>query len=357
MTLTATTTTPSGTPAGGYAMPTTRREMRLARHVDAAAGPEHFELVSEPVAKIGPGQVLVRTDHLPLAAAYQDMMTTHCQLPVPPFEVGAPLLGAGALGTVIASESETLAVGDLVQSMTGWCDYSSGPAEQYWRLDRDVVPSPVYYLSQGPTAYYGMATLAQAGPGDVVFVSGAAGGVGSLAGQIARCRGAATVIGSAGSDEKVDYLVRELGFSSAFNYKLGNVEAQLREHAPDGINVYFDNVGGAQFEAAIQVAAPHARFVLCGELSAQNPTGEPSHPRLDLMTAITKHLELKPFATYHTPDQIQAWIAHFGQWLGEGSFVFPHTSVTGSLEDAPQTLVNLLAGDYRGNVSLALRTD
>lgn len=330
-------------------IPKKAREIQLARHLDDGAPTYgHFDVAEVKVPEAGPGDVVVRVEYLFVAAAYQDLMRTDCQLPVPPFQVGGRI-GGGEVGTVVHSQSPDLAVGDLVQSMNGWSEFSVGPADRFYKIDRELFPSPSYFLSQGPTAYYGMADIARAGEDDVVFVSGAAGGVGSLAGQIAKCRGAARVIGSAGSQDKVDYLTGTLGYDAAFNYKDGPVVDRLRELAPDGINVFFDNVGGEQFEAAVQLAAPHARFALCGALSGQiGRTG--GFPRLDLMTAITRHVELLPFATYHTPEQIWAWTEHFGKWLGEGRFVFPQTVVEGGIEEAPRTLLALLGGEHRGNV-------
>lgn len=236
--------------------------------------------------------------------------------------------------------------------MTGWCEYSVGPAGQYHRLKPDLFPNSVHFLSQGPTAYYGMAEIAKVGAGDVVFVSGAAGGVGSLAGQIAECRGAAKVIGSAGSPAKVDYLVNELGYDTAFDYHDGPAVDHLRTLAPEGITVFFDNVGGAQFDAAVQAAATGARFAICGSLSTQIGEHTDRFPKPDLIAANAKHIQVLPFSTYHTPEQIAAWIEHFSTWLAEDRFVFPHTIVDGGIRQVPQALVSLLAGQYRGNVSV-----
>jgi len=334
-------------------VPDRAREVRLAKHLEGALSLDNFDPVEVDVTPPGPGEVLVRTDYLALSAAVPELMKPDCPIPMPLFAVGERLSGP-VVGTVVRSNAPDLAVGDLVQSFAGWCEYSTGPAEGYFKLSPDVFPNPAYYLGNGPTAYYGMADVAQAGEGDVVFVSGAAGGVGSLAGQIARCRGAAKVIGSAGSPAKVAYLVDELGFDAAFDYHDGPVVDQLRRLAPDGITVFFDNVGGAQFEAAVQAAAPHARFALCGALAGQlgDPAGR--FPKLDLMTAITKHLTLLPFACHHTPDQLGAWFAHFGQWLGEGRFVYPQTVVEVGLSQAPDALLALLRGEYRGNVAVHL---
>lgn len=337
-------------------VPGRAQEVRLTRALEGELTLGHFDIVETPVPRPGAGEVVVRTQYLSLAAAYADLMRPGCQLPLPPFAAGERL-GGGTVGTVVRSADDRLAVGDLVQSMSGWSEYSTGPAEAYVKLRADLFPSPVHYLSQGPTAYYGMAGIARAGEGDVVFVSGAAGGVGSLAGQIARCRGAARVIGSAGSKEKVDYLLEELGYDAAFDYHDGPVLDRLRELAPDGIDVFFDNVGGEQFEAAVQVAAPHARFALCGALAGQIGGGRAGHPRLDLMRAITRHLEIRPFACHHLPEQIGAWYQHFAQWLREGRFVFPHTTVRGGLAQAPGAMIALLNGRHRGNVAVQVASD
>ncbi|GAA1116567.1 zinc-binding dehydrogenase [Arthrobacter flavus] len=234
--------------------------------------------------------------------------------------------------------------------MNGWREELTGPANTFYPVPVEVLPGAEYVLNQGVTAYHGMVDIAEVGEGDVVFVTGAAGGVGSLAGQIAKARGAKTVIGSAGSAEKVKYLVEELGFDAGINYRDGLVQEQLAEFAPEGINVFFDTVGGSQFEAAVQAAAPDARFALCGTLAGQIDGGNAGSPRLDIMTAIVKQLTIRPFSTFHTPEQLQAWGTHYGQWLAEGKMVFPHTIIDGGLEAAPAALDALLKGRYRGNV-------
>jgi NADPH-dependent curcumin reductase CurA len=234
----------------------------------------------------------------------------------------------------------------------GWSEFWVGPAEEFVKLDPNLLPSPVHHLSQGTTAYYGMTDIAQVGEGDVVFVSGAAGGVGSLAGQIAKCLGATKVIGSAGSKAKVDYLTDELGFDAAFDYHDGPLLDQLRRLAPEGITVFFDNVGGDQFTAAVLAAAPHARFALCGVLA--NQVGGTSSYLLpvDVMESGLRLLRLLPFACRHTSAQTEAWTKHFSEWLAEGRFVFPHTVVDGGIEATPRALLSLLNGEYRGNVTV-----
>ena len=337
-------------------IPNTAREVRLAKQLTGELALDNFEVVEVGLPEPGPGEVLVRTDYLGLSVAYLEMMRADSQLPIPPWSVGQRI-GGGAVGTVVRSDSADLAVGDLVKTMAGWCEYSAGPASSYPRADRGLFPSPVHHLSQGPTAYYGMAEIAKVGEGDVVFVSGAAGGVGSLAGQIAKCRGAAKVIGSAGSKEKVDYLVDELRYDAAFDYHDGLVVDHLDKLAPEGITVFFDNVGGEQQAAAVQAAAPRARFALCGALAAQIRGGDDRFPGPDLEAAAAKDIEVLPFSTYHTPEQIAAWTGHFSRWLAQGRFVFPHTIVEGGLTGAPQAHVSLLKGAYKGNVSVQIATD
>jgi NADPH-dependent curcumin reductase CurA len=323
------------------------REIQLAAQVVGAPSLGDFAVATTEVD----GEVLVRTDQVGLAATYLELMRADCTIPVPAWQPGRRV-GLAAIGTVVRSDSPQLAVGDLVQSMTGWSEYSAGPAAQYVKLD--PIADPGHHLGQGPTAYYGMAEVAAVGEGDVVFVSGAAGGVGSLAGQIARCRGAARVIGSAGSPAKVAYLENELGFDAAFDYHDGPAADRLRELAPEGISVFFDVVGGEQYQAALQAARYGARFALCGSLSSQLGDAAERFPAPDRAAAQARGVELLPFSCHHTPDQVAAWWEHFGTWRGEGRFVYPQTVIKGGVEDVPQAFLSLLQGAYRGNVSVRL---
>lgn len=331
-------------------LPATGKEVRLARYVVNQPAKDDFEVVEVDVAQPTSGNVLVRNLYLQVTAVMRDLMTEDPGLPMmPAYKVGERPWG-GAVGVVVASESPDLAVGDTVQHMDGWTEFSTGPAAQYFKVDPSWYPGPEYFLNQGITAYHGMAGVAEVGEDGVVFVSNAAGGVGSLAGQIAKARGAKRVIGSAGSAEKVEYLTKELGYDAAFNYKDGPVVDQLRELAPDGINVFFDLVGGEQFEAAVQASAQGARLVLGGAVSAQTGNAEGAFPKLDIMAGIIRQIVIKPFSTYHTPEQIQAWNQHFAQWLQEGKIVLPYTVVEGGVDAAPEALTALLGGAYKGNV-------
>jgi len=338
-------------------VPAKALEVRLARHLRGAITPAVFDVTDAEIREPADDELVVRYDYLSIATPMVDLMRKDVRLPMPPYEVGKRLWGF-AVGTVVVSRSKDFEPGDEVLGQDGWGEYTVGPASGFTKTYPGMFPQPNYYLSQGPTAYHGMVDIAEVGEGDTVYVTGAAGGVGSLAGQIAKCRGAKRVIGAAGSAAKVKWLVNELGFDAAFNYKDGPVVDQLAELAPDGIDVFFDNVGGEHFEAAVQAAAPNARFALCGVLGAQlgdsRKKARAGAPRLDILTGILKQIVIKPFSTYHTPEQIQAWMEHFGQWLKEGKFVFPNTVVKGGIEAAPQALVDLTQGKYKGNVSVKL---
>jgi NADPH-dependent curcumin reductase CurA len=294
------------------------------------------------------GEVRVRTDAMQVAVAMADLMREDPGLPMPPYAVEEPLWGP-AVGTVVESRGE-MPVGTVVSHMSGWREEAVGSASSFRPVPMDRLPSAEHALNQGVTAYHGMVDVARVGAGDVVFVTGAAGGVGALAGQIARARGASTVIGSTGSPEKAAYLVGELGFDAAIVHRDEDVLGRLRELAPDGIDVLFDTVAGPQLEAAVQAAAHGARFALCGALAGQVGGGDGGHPRLDVMTAIVKELEIRPFSTRHTPEQVRAWEEHYAAWLWEGRIVFPRTVVEGGLTAAPGALDGLLRGDSRGNV-------
>ncbi|WP_181802128.1 MDR family NADP-dependent oxidoreductase [Streptomyces shenzhenensis] len=330
-------------------LPSVSREVRLAAYPGTEVTLEHFEYGESALSEPAEGQVVVRNDWMTLGSVARDQMNPDTKLPIPVFQPGVAMWGR-TVGTVVRSNSEALAVGDLVEHFSGWREYAVGPAHEFYRRDRALLPGAEYFLSQGPTAWHGMVGTAGVREGDTVFVSGATNGVGALAGQIARLCGAKRVIGSTGSKAKIDFLVEELGFDAAFDYHEGPVAQRLAELAPDGLDVVFDNVGGEQFEAAVQLAARGARFALCGALSGQHGGGDGGSPRLPLMSAITKDLTLRGFATLHTPDQIEEWNARFSTWLKEGSIVFPHTVVEGGVAELPQAFLDLLARKYSGTV-------
>lgn len=314
---------------------------------------EVLEVVTLPPREPAAGQVRVRNLFQQVIAASADLMFATSQIPVPVFRVGEPISGP-AIGKVVESRDEDLPVGTVVLHMSGWREESVlGPGEAIPVPD-GVFPGPEYLLNQGVPAYHGIVDIAAVGEGDVVLVSGAAGGVGSMAAQIAKARGAARVIGIAGGPEKARYLVEELGLDAAIDHRGDDLDERLTELAPDGISVFFDTIGGAQFEAALRHAAFGARFALCGALAGQVGGGDGGHPRFDLMTAIAHEVQIRPFSTRHTADQVEAWNTSYARWFAEGRIRFARTLLDGGLHRVVTAQDELLAGVHRGNVVVRL---
>lgn len=254
------------------AHPATHREVRLAARADGALTPDHFAVADAPLPVPGPGTVLVRNRIMAVTAAMRSMMGS-ADLPMPSFVPGRALWGA-AIGEVVEAPGGGFAPGDLVRHDLGWREYALVDAARCRRIDPDALPDPAAHLSQGATAWGALVHIAQVRPGDTVFVTGAAGGVGSLAGQIARRLGARRVIGSTGSARKAEYLVKELGYDEVVLRGAGPIGEQLRRAAPNGIDVLLDTVAGEQLAAALESARTGARFALVGALSAQLGGGD-----------------------------------------------------------------------------------
>jgi NADPH-dependent curcumin reductase CurA len=325
-----------------------------AHRTDLAQPPSSvLEVVALPPQEPAAGQVRVRNLFQQVIAASGDLMFATSRIPVPVFRVGEPISGP-AVGSVVESRAADLPVGTVVLHASGWREESIlGPGEAFPVPD-GVFPGPEYLLNQGVPAYYGMVDVAGVGEGDVVLVSGAAGGVGSMAAQIAKARGAASVIGIAGGPEKCRYLVDELGLDAAVDHRGDDLDDRLSELAPGGITAFFDTIGGSQFEAALRHAAPGARFALCGTLAGQIGGGDGGHPRLDLMTAIAREVQIRPFSTRHTPEQVEAWNTHYAKWYADGRVRFARTLLDGTLQRAVTAQDELLAGVHRGTVIVQL---
>jgi hypothetical protein len=272
---------------------------------------------------------------------------------VPPFQVDKPLEG-GAVGEVIASRSADIAVGQHVLHGSGWREHAVLPVKAVSVVDTEVAPASAYLGvlgMPGLTAYVGLTAVAEMREGDTVFVSGAAGAVGQLAGQIARALGAERVVGSAGSDDKVARL-RELGYDAGFNYKTTPVRDGLREAAPDGIDVYFDNVGGDHLEAAISSLRLHGRVAMCGAISQYNATDPAPGPR-NLFQAIGKGLTLRGFIVGQYPKLVGEYRERAAGWLAEGVLQGDETFRDG-LDGAPQAFMDLLDGANTGKMLVRL---
>ncbi|MYX07043.1 zinc-binding dehydrogenase [Streptomyces sp. SID8375] len=331
----------------------THREVRLTARPQGPVTDDLFEIVEVPVPEPGPGQVLVRNTVMGVAAVMRTLMDENNVVPVPAFEVGEPLNGP-ALGEVVAAPGTDLTPGDLVEHRLGWREYALLDADGVHRRAPGLMPDPAAYLSQGPTAWMGIVRGAEVRPGDTVFVTGAAGGVGSLAGQIARLRGAARVIGSTGSQEKADRLIKEFGYDAVVIRGAGPIEEQLRAVAPEGIDALFDNVGGEQLGAAIAVANTGARLALVGALSSQlSEDGKPHRAEIDTLSLLARNITLRGVALHAHMDLLPEWNQRFGEGLRDGTLTFPHTRLHG-IEQAPRALRELTEGRHLGAVLVEL---
>ncbi|MEU5694892.1 NADP-dependent oxidoreductase [Actinosynnema sp. NPDC020468] len=332
-------------------VPSTALEVHLASRPTGFPTPDDFALVEAPVPTPGPGQLLVRNTFMSVDPYMRGRMND-AKSYVPPFALGAVLEG-GAVGEVLVSDVPGIAVGDTVAHFAGWREYAVvGDAV---KVDPEVAPvsTALGVLGMpGLTAYAGLLDVAAFREGDTVFVSGAAGAVGQVAGQVARLRGAKRVIGSAGSAEKVAYLVEELGFDAAFDYHDGDVRDLLAAAAPEGVDVYFDNTGGPQLEAALASANLYARFALCGAISNYN-TDQPAGPR-NLSLAVGKRVTLRGFLVRDHEHLRPAFEREVGGWVRDGSLRHRETITTGGLANAPAAFIGMLRGENIGKALVAL---
>jgi NADPH-dependent curcumin reductase CurA len=335
---------------------TRSREFHLASRPHGEPTLENFELVETDTPTPGDGEVAVRNSFLSVDPYMRGRMND-AKSYLPPFEIGRPMDG-GAVGEVVESRASDLAVGDTVVHMKGWREYATGTAGEFRKVDATLA-SPSQYLgalgTTGFTAWVGLVDIAQLKEGDVVFVSGAAGAVGSVAGQIAKLRGASRVVGSAGSDEKVGYVLNELGFDAAFNYHTAPVREQLRDAAPGGIDVYFDNVGGDHLEAAIGVFKTYGRAALCGAISQYNNTEASAGPR-NLALAVPRRLTLRGYIIFDHLARFADFIEEVAPWLAAGKISARETIVDG-IENAPQAFIGLLHGDNIGKMLVRTAPD
>jgi len=334
--------------------PTTSREVRLAARPTGWPTTENFNVATVDLPELQDGEVLVRNAVMSVDPYMRGRMDDRPSY-VPPFQVGAALDG-GAVGEVVVSKSDNVATGTQVLHGFGWREYAVLPAKRVQPIDTAVAPASAYLGVLGMpgfTAYVGLTEIAAMKEGDAVFVSGAAGAVGSLVGQIARRRGASRVIGSAGSADKVRHLVDDLGFDAAFNYKDGNVGKQLREAAHDGIDVYFDNVGGDHLEAAIGSLNTFGRVAVCGMISQYNATEATPAPR-NLALLITKRLSIRGFIVSDNNALQLAFLDEVGPWVRDGSLITEETFVDGGVDAAPQAFIDLMRGANTGKMLVRL---
>ncbi|EST22511.1 NADP-dependent oxidoreductase [Streptomyces niveus] len=336
------------------ALPASGREWHLVARPHGWPKAEDFALREVPVAEPGEGRILVRNKHFSVDPYMRGRMND-VKSYTPPFKLDHPMDG-GAVGEVVASDAEGFAVGDHVLHGLGWREYARVPAQYAVKVDASLAPLSAYLGvlgMTGLTAYAGLFETASFKEGDAVFVSGAAGAVGSQVGQLARIKGASRVIGSAGSDDKVKLLTEEYGFDAAFNYKTGgSIKDQLKQAAPDGIDVYFDNVGGEHLEAALSSFNLHGRATICGMISQYNSTEATPAPR-NLAVIIGKRLRLQGMLVNDHKALQPQFVKDVAGWLASGELKYRETFVEG-IENGYDAFVGLLRGENTGKMIVTL---
>jgi NADPH-dependent curcumin reductase CurA len=307
---------------------------------------DNFELKELPAPALQDGWIRVENKWLSVDPYMRGRMND-VKSYVPPFEIGAPLEG-GAVGTVVESRSPHFREGETVFHMMGWREAATGPAEKF----NKVPPMPVedhQWLGNlgltGATAYFGLLRVAQAKEGDIVFVSAAAGAVGSAVVQIAKAKGM-TVIGSAGGADKLAW-VRELGADAAIDYKAEPIVPALLREAPNGIDVYFDNVGGDHLDAAFAAARQKARFAICGMIEGYN--GAPPHAFRYVMRVIAARIRMQGFIYTDYLPEMGDFYRDMGGWVASGQ-VKGRETVRDGIETAPEAFLDLFRGANMGKM-------
>jgi hypothetical protein len=335
------------------ALPATSREWHLVSRPEGWPKPGDFALVEAEIRQPRGNEALVRNTYLSVDPYMRGRMSA-AKSYIAPFELGKVMQG-GAVGEVVASNIDGIAPGDHVLHFGGWREYATVDAAQTVKVDPEAAPLSSYLGvlgMTGLTAYAGLLRTAAFEEGDSVFVSGAAGAVGSQVGQIAKLKGASRVVGSAGSDEKVKLLVEEYGFDAAFNYRNGPVSEQLRDAAPDGVDVYFDNVGGDHLEAAIGSLNRGGRVALCGMISVYN-TSEPAPGPRNLARLIQTRGRIEGFLVSDHYDLQPQFLREVGGWVRSGELKYRETVVEG-IENHLEAFLGVLRGDNTGKMIVKL---
>jgi NADPH-dependent curcumin reductase CurA len=339
---------------------TTSREWHLTRRPHGVPVDEDFALVDVELHDPGDGEILVRNSFLSVDPYMRGRMND-AKSYVPAFRLDQPMDGE-AVGVVeqvgeaaVDSNGSAIAVGDRVIHRFGWRTTSLVPAKSARILDISLAPEQAYLGvlgMPGLTAYVGLLRIGQFVEGERLFVSSAAGAVGSMVGQLARLKGASLVVGSAGGPEKTAWLLDEAGFDAAIDYKATPIRKGLAEAAPEGIDVYFDNVGGDHLEAAISALRPGGRAAICGMISVYNATEATPGPR-NLPMIIGKRLTLRGFIVFDHADLRPQFEAEVGQWLADGKIVQRETCVD-EIDNAVNGFRDLMAGSNRGKMLIRL---
>ena len=329
-------------------MSTMNRQILLAARPVGFPKDSDFKLVESPMPDPEEGQILVRSIYLSVDPYMRGRMND-VKSYAPPVQIGG-VMGGGAVGRVVKSNNPQFKEGDIVEGTFGWQDYAVSNGQGVRKIDPGLAPisTALGVLGMpGLTAYFGLLAITNPQPGETVVVSGAAGAVGALVGQIARikdCR----AIGIAGADDKISYLNDELGFDGAFNYKtVSDYYEKLRELCPEGIDVYFDNVGGAITDAVFRLINTRARISICGQISQYNLEKPEMAPRIILTVLLTRQARAEGFLVFQFADRYPEGLKQMAQWLKEGKLKYKE-DIEHGLENTPRAFMAMLQGRNLG---------
>ena len=314
----------------------------------------NFEYREQPIPEVGAGEVLVQNLYLSFDPTFRGQMEDRPNY-VPPMQIGDIMRG-GSAGKIVKSDHPDFQIGDLVSGAGGWQDYfipNTADLMSISKISQGIsIPNALsIYGITGLTAYFGLLDVGQPVPGDTVLVSGAAGATGSVVGQIAKIKGC-QVVGIAGGPEKCAWLTDEANFDAAIDYKSEHVYKRIRELCPQGVNVYFENVGGEILEAALGCLAQKARVVLCGGISAYNSDQAPAGPK-NLLSLIGTRSRMEGFLVLDYADRFPQAVKEMSHWMDEGRLVSLEDIQEG-FENAPKTFIRLFTGQNLGKQMLKL---
>ena len=324
------------------------RRVVLASRPTAYPEPQHFRIEEVPIPRPREGEALVKVIWLSLDPYMRGRMREGPSYATP-VAVGGVMTG-GVVGRVIESRSPEVQVGDIVEGSLGWQEYAVSRPGALRKVDTELAPisTAIGVLGMpGMTAYFGFLEVGQPEVGDTVVVSAASGAVGQVVGQIARIMGC-RVVGTAGSDAKVDFIVNELGFDAGINYKTEDVDAALAAACPDGIDVYFDNVGGFVTDAVTQQINVHARISVCGQISQYN-LAEPELAPRSMGLLIQKQARMEGFLVFNFAHRHEHARQRMAAWIRSGELRYKEDVVEG-LENAPQAFIGMMTGENFGKL-------
>jgi NADPH-dependent curcumin reductase CurA len=328
-------------------------QCRLAARPVGLPGRGDWSYVQEPAREPGEGEVLVKVAYVSLDPAMRGWMNDSRSY-IPPVGIGE-VMRAFAVGEVVASQDPDVAVGEHVGGLLGVQQYATVSGKGVVKVDAGMAPLPTYLGAlgmPGVTAYFGLLDIGRPQEGDTVVVSGAAGAVGGLVGQIAKLKvgPSGRVVGIAGGPTKCAHVVEDLGFDAAIDYKAQDLDGALTEHCPQGIDIYFDNVGGDILDAALAHLARHARVVICGAISQYNATGAVRGPS-NYLSLLVNHASMTGFVMSDYLDRYAEAVRELAGWLSSGQLV-SRDDVAEGLESFPEVLLRLFSGENTGKLVL-----